>query len=900
MRVFLWTLAALKVLLDTWWISTSSKERAVIIPQSASEEAVGKVFTTGETAPGDTLEQNVQFNDAHPGFMDTRGVTTDPLRTTIIDPMTTLQNFFSRPIKIQDIQWDVGGAPDFSFNPWQLYFEDPRVINRISNYKLMKANLHVKFVVNGNAFYYGRALVSYRPLPDLDNTTVSIPGRFQDLVNASQRPHIWINPTLSQGGEMLLPFFTPLNMLDIPNQDWRSMGILDFATPVSLEHANGANAPITVSIFAWADNVEFTGLTQQNPTNIVPQAQSEYNGIVSKPASVVAKTARLFTSIPYIGNFARATEIGANSISAMAALFGYSKPVAQDIPPLQPISRQSMANCDGRESLIKLTVDPCQELSIDPKIASLDMPDELTINSIANRESLLQRFTWAVGAATENLLFNVIVDPCVIRQINTNPNARMFFPAVAFATFPFEYWKGSLRYRFQVVASGFHKGRLKIVYDPFGTPQSGNAEYNVAYTEIVDIAECNDFCIDVGWGQSTPWRQHLNFPQNPSTTSRGAVDATPALPLGLNSANLIGVGNGTLSVYVVNELTVPDTSIPNDVEILVSVSACDDFEVAAPSDFYLPRLALTPVPPPPEAAQEGPQIVPQAGDEQILGMENPVVDSGVLRYMGSKPVLDPVINRIHFGESIASFRQLLKRYVFHECIQPLSAEYGEIYTFNRRMFPFFGGFTASTPADSALINTTPEGNYVFARMTLLNYLVRAYGGWRGGIRYTIDSTFNEQLDPSLAPVGSSHMSTWQFTRKGNIAERPLTETVDNDIVNTPSLTFSDLSAAANRRAGMVNHPYMLAGGSRWNTNVNPIHSFEVPYYSKYRFAPGKQGTLWNAVDIYQDDFELTYTTVGSPGPDVSYKYAAAAEDFTMFFYLSPPIFYSQDPPFVPE
>jgi hypothetical protein len=872
------------------------KSMTKIVPQADSgSSGAGKVLTTGQTATGDSLEQNVQFNDAHPGFQDTRGVTTDPLRSSLIDPMTTLQNFFLRPIKIQEIQWDIATGPAYVFNPWQLYFEDPRVINRISNYKLMKANLHVKFLINGNAFYYGRVLVSYRPLHNLDNTTVLIPTNFSDLVEASQRPHIWLNPTMSQGGEMILPFFTPLNMLDIPTQEWRTMGLIEVATPVVLEHANGATAPITISVFAWADNVEFTGLTQQNPTNIVPQAMSEYSGIVSKPASVVAKTAGLFKSVPYIGGFARATEIGASAISSMAALFGYSKPVAEDIPPRQPISRQSMANCDGRESLIKLTVDPCQELSIDPKIASLEMPDELTINSISNRESLLTKFDWAVGVAPESLLFNIIVDPCVIRQDGTGVNAPMHMPAVAFATFPFEYWKGTLRYRFQVVASGFHKGRLKVVYDPYGTPLSGTAEYNVAYTEVIDIAECNDFAIDVGWGQNTPWRQHLNFPQLPLSTFDGANGAVPAFPLGLVSSNIIGVGNGSLAVYVVNELTVPDSTIPNDVEILVSVSACDDFELAAPTDFYLKRLALAPITTPPAQAMQL-DIKPQAGDEDIIGMENPVVDPGSLRFMGSKTVVDPIINRIHMGETVASYRQLLKRYVLHEVLQPYTTTPdGVICRFQRKMFPFFGGYTLDTPADSNLIVSTASGNYIYANMTLLNYLVRAYGAWRGGIRYTVDSTFNAAFDGEfIRPSQTVHHTTWQFSRRGNIAEDTLANNVDDDL-DVASLGFSTIPAD-NRYIGISMQTGMLAGGSRWNTVVNPLHSFEVPYYSKYRFAPGRQGTLWSFKDLYQDNFDLSCFTVATVGADVSSVYVAAAEDFTMMFYLSPPIFYSQSPP----
>jgi hypothetical protein len=147
----------------------------------------------------------------------------------------------------------------------------------------------------------------------------------------------------------------------------------------------------------------------------------------------------------------------------------------------------------------------------------------------------------------------------------------MHMPAVAYATFPFEYWKGSLRYRFQIVCSGYHKGRLKIVYDPYGVPQTATvadpAEYNTAYTEIVDIAECNDFTVDVGWGQNTPWRQHLNFPQILGNSFASASGTTPAPALGLNSANTIGVGNGTLAVYVVNELTVPNSTVTADIEV---------------------------------------------------------------------------------------------------------------------------------------------------------------------------------------------------------------------------------------------------------------------------------------------------------------------------------------------
>jgi hypothetical protein len=853
---------------------------------------------TGGTASGDELQQNVEFNDAHPGFEDSRGQVSDPLRSNLVDSNIGLQNFFSRPIKIATLNWPVdsfpadGGATQI--NPWSLYFNDKRVINRISNYKLMKATLCVKFLLNGNMFFFGRVLVSYRPLHNLDNTTVLVPGNFADLVEASQRPHIWLNPTQSTGGTMKLPFFTPYNMLDITNSDWDDMGVLDIEAPAVLRHANGATDPVTISVFAWAENVELTGLTQQNPTTIVPQGMEE-KGIISKPASTVAKTAALFKSVPYISGFATATEIGAQAISSMAALFGYSKPAAEDTPHFQPQTRQSLALCSGRENLLKLTTDSCNELTVDPTCVGIDMPDEMTINSITNRESLLTAFDWAVTTPVESLLFSCVVDPCVVYQSGTGTNAVIHMPAMAFGTFPFEYWKGTLRYRFQIVCSGFHKGRLKIVYDPFGVPQTAlvpdEAEYNVAYTEIVDIAECNDFTIDVGWGQRTPFRRHLDIPQVLGNTFEGASGTTLPTPVGLTTPNLAGTANGTIAVYVVNELTVPNSTAFNDVKILVSVSACDDFEVAAPTDFYLQKLAQSPVTTP-----QG-LIEPQGAEETVLNQENPVVDPETLRYMGSPCVIDSVINKIHMGEAVASFRQLLKRYNLHEvlCNNQAGGE-SAMYKYQRKMFPFYGGYTTVTPAFSSLIHTTSggTGNYAYARMTLMNYLTPAFGAWRGSIRYCLDSTFLEYEGNDGGNYRFDSARTYEVYREGCTQLKTIGESVDDDLILVQNLSAVPID---NRFAGLVNSSLGLSGTSRWSTLVNPIQTFEIPYYSRYRFAPARRRTLWTARDDYQDNFYITSTQPNtSSNTEATFKYVAAGEDFSLSFYLSPPRFYVQDVP----
>jgi len=850
------------------------RKRRDIVPQASELSATGPE----EGVPAESSRaQNVQFADAHPGFVDDRGWTnSDPLRDSTLMKDASLEDFFSRPIKITELEWKVGtGTPlHLTFNPWELYFGNKRVINRITNFRLMKANLRVKFMLNGNSFYFGRLLASYRPLHLLDTTTLFRPGIRADFVEASQRPHVYMNPTESQGGELFLPFFTPLNMLDIPAQGWNEMGEITIAALQPLKHANGATQAVTVSVFAWAENVDLSVLTQTNPGSVVPQAKEEWKGIISKPASNIAKIAGTLSKVPGISNFALASEIGARSIAQMAALFGFSKPAAPDTCPFQPMTRQSMADTDGKENLVRLVVDTKNELSIDPAIVGIDAKDELVIHEMVSRESFLTSFDWKVGTAVEQLLFNIVIDPCVHRQNGGGNNPELHMPAMCYATMPFEYWKGSLKYRFQIVCSGYHKGRLKFVYDPVSTPQNGIAEYNTAYTQIVDVAENNDFAIEVGWGQSTPWRRHVGISYN---------DGPPYgdTPLAYNSISS-QYGNGTLSVYIVNELTVPSDVEDNDVQINVFLSACDDYEVAAPTDYYLAQLAFRP---PGFTPRDRSSIQPQSEDIDDV----PIAGPPTLNHMGPRCPTDSLINKIHMGETIVSFRTLLKRYNLHEvmvtdAIPPV--EDGVIAAFTRTMFPHSPGYTTFTNADNNLISDTFSGGYVFAKMTLLNYLQPAFGAWRGAIRYTTDATYNvvtSETTPSQ--VGDS---TWSVSRITTI-EDSLGDSIPND-----ATLFPDTSTKANLKYDLLSaniESNGITGVTRWNTKVNPVQSYEIPFYSKYRFAPGRQKTRWTEVDQYQSSYRLLGSCVSSTYPNQLFQYVAAGEDFTLMFYLSPPVFY---------
>jgi len=93
----------------------------------------------------------------------------------------------------------------------------------------------------------------------------------QDVVAASQRPHVYLDPTTNQGGTLTLPFFWYTNAISIPDQDWREMGDIIIHGMQSLKHANGATDQVIVSVFAWAEDVTLSIPTANEPGALAPQ-----------------------------------------------------------------------------------------------------------------------------------------------------------------------------------------------------------------------------------------------------------------------------------------------------------------------------------------------------------------------------------------------------------------------------------------------------------------------------------------------------------------------------------------------------------------------------------------------------------------------------------------------------
>ena len=499
---------------------------------------------------------------------------TNPLESTFMLADTTdrVEGFFERPQRIFTAEWTPGVSFHQVINPWELYFDNPRVSARLSNFAYLRCKMHVRIMINSTKFYYGRLMASYTPMHEQDNLTNFRPGIQADFVEASQRPSIIINPTDDVVGTLELPYMYPKSSLLIPAKEWFRMGELVLADLTVLRNANNASDPITVTVFAWATEVDYSQPTSQTYNNEAGE-EEYYDGPISKPSSKVARWANHLANVPIIGLYARATEMVASTTAAVARMFGYSRPTI--VAPEQlysPSYGKRLAATNVEDTCDPLSLDIKKEIPIDPRIIGSDGTDAMAFVPIAKRETYLTSFDWNPTDAADTFLFNIHVSPT---QKNFETATLVHTTPAAWIASLFEYWRGCMSIRFEVVCSGFHKGRLRIVYDPiFQTTD----EYNVNYTHLVDLSNENDYTMDVGWAQNLPYLKvdHLNSGNLSFSTDKFTNR----------------VGNGVLSVYVVNSLTQPG-EIPQPVTVNVYGKMCDDFEVQGPCGAGLRDLSIT-------------------------------------------------------------------------------------------------------------------------------------------------------------------------------------------------------------------------------------------------------------------------------------------------------------------
>nr|ULG00061.1 MAG: hypothetical protein 2 [Locarnavirus sp.] len=764
----------------------------------------------------------------------------------------SLTNFLSRPVKIYSYTWNESDAigTATSIYPWHLFFNNTTIKQKLDNYAWLRCDLKVKVMVNASPFYYGATLVSYLPLPFFKTSTIVNDASTRYFIPLSQRPHLWIYPQNNEGGEMTLPFFLFKDYIaTVQDSDFTHMGSMTFTNITALESANGAvGTGVTVTVYAWAENVVVSGPS----AGLMLQAKDEYGaGPISTVASAIANAAKALSRIPIIKPYATATQIGAEGVAMIASKLGYcNTPVISDSILVRHNPIPVLSSTEQGYPVDKLTVDPKNELSVDPRIVGLPPIDELNIQHLIGRESYLCTSTWLSSSASDTLLFQTAVAPCMF-DMDALTQAKLYQTPLCFVSNLFKYWRGDIIFRFRFICTQYHRGRVRIVFDP-----NANADQNITNTvltqpmcfnEVIDLTKDTNVEVRVPYNQAFAWLQTLqpvSSDQIPWT-----VSSTPEF------AHEEGRSNGTLVMRVVTALTGPiaSTSIP----VIISVRGAENLEFAGPRDL----------------PQRYSQFAPQSKDEYEVSVSQKII-------AGNSPSGDvPEKYLINFGEKVFSLRQILRRYHLTSVrmYASIATNVWQIGYHNHTALPLQPGFDPEGQYSAkGLTATGTDFPYNYVTQNPLTYVTSAFIGYRGSTFYVV--TCNNNGSGSTA----SNMRVVRDT--DSLAPEYGTLTTVGTNLNTTAKFFTYDNSAYESSAGQA----MV------QSNITNGINYSCPMYSRYKFLSLDKTSPTNP-DWSVDDREVFRFTTTIPASSsiktIVYEHVGIGTDFNCHFFINVPTFY---------
>ena len=476
----------------------------------------------------------------------------------------------------------------------------------------------------------------------------------------------------------------------------------------------------------------------------------------------------------------------------------------------------------------------------------------MTLDSIMTRESYLTSFTMSPDNVPDTLLWNSYVTPNLYavngQEIHATPMAHMMSM--------FQDWQGSIKFRFQVVKSNFHKGRILVRYDP--RSHSDTPSYNTNYSRVVDLAEEDDFEVVVGWGQNRPFLACQQM--NPSIINYGTTRLT---------TDSLNIHNGVLEVDVVNSLVSP--GVDSSIRINVFVSMCDDYKIGAPSPDKMRDLHF---------------FSPQSGMEPQSGIDDGQAMSGSSEGATDKPTgseeiqnisssLGPTDHQyeIFYGEAPTTLRELFKRYVFHRAYVTTPPGDDSVLVTNMRIkaLPYFSG---DDPGGLDLkINGTTPYNQVSTHP--IAYWSPCFAGWRGALRHKF--IFNADGDQQFAPT----VQRYGFLSANGPSESSYPT---GDPFNTTKFLSNRLAR------------FSWGGAASTNIGINNTIEVESPFYNGTRIATSR---ILTAPSLTSHSLQVTtlntrVTNQNVTNEEITHSYqdwVAAGEDYTLFFFSGVPIQY---------
>lgn len=676
-----------------------------------------------------------------------------------------------QPILYDRLSWTVAGVR--GANLWTATV--PGVFNSLSTihklplqiYQFFKFTMKVKLVLNTTKFHAGKLLLWYDPVNTVDSTSGdrnAIVFHTGTLIEATGYPNVVLDAKDSNVAELEIPWEHVLSTFSLSNNSLNTRVPLG---TVHLQILNPLKVPETavtdadVSIYISCIDLELHVPTRPHNNNFI----AAMGNVISGGKKALSSGIGAVTDIAS-GNFSSGVgKIGdvAGHVGGILKDFDLDKPSKPDAKISNCLSTVSpQAHMKTVDDTVRLGACPAAGY-LEDEFSNAPV-EELIIKDIIKKPMLLGTVAWNSTDLPDTLLLQIPVTPTLLlgsvndRILLSNLGAvevptsggtlvqtyYRYYPSyLMYLSQMFEFWKGSIDFRFDFASTSFHTGRLQISFEPTGQPlpldttMSPTSAFSSCPNQVFDLHESSSTKFKCDYVSMTPMKRVINPVSNPDPDDEQIL--------------------GYLRIYVLTKLERPENL--SDIEFNIYISAGEDFTLLSPRlNFDSPLLAdLSKLP------YDVPSEFRAAMGEGSLGDDVVTRTSDVKDYPHAIKDGGMVDSHDVFGERIETVLDLARRYTVVADYAPVVSQQVMANT-GLEAAPFvISGDEASisivnTPTDPCIYiqDDSSAGTTIVYRSTpavssFMRRLAPMYVFWSGSMRYQF-IPYVDRVNPMMMEV----------------------------------------------------------------------------------------------------------------------------------------------------
>lgn len=755
-----------------------------------------------------------------------------PLRSELLQNaedgrIHSITDFLERPIPLQNFEWTVS-ANQFS-TLYSAEFPDAILSNTLYTQKLsgflgLRSDLEFRLQVNAQPFQAGRLIMAWVPYYKYlgNRRTFFDEDTASGMVSLTGCPRVEID--LSQGttATICVPYSSPLSYYNMASGEgyWGKLYIKVYS--VLADTSGSGQVDCTLWFNFKNPKLAFPTGVPLATSSINPVAQVGTEEFVAERdrsfASAAYKLGGALRTIPHVFELQSITKPAAwatDRIADILKLFGLSKFESSNVPEyIKQSPAKYLANCDGVNMSHSLSLLQGNAIELMPDMVP-ESVDEMALSSICSIPNYYTSFNWSTTQTVGAELYSDNVHPTwyFVEQDSDNsirPTHLMY------ASSAFGFWRGSIVYSFKFVKTKFHSGRCRIYFQP-GRPTFTSTGANYNYSQVIDLRSEDVVRFEVPYVSTKPWM-------------RVADKTVYNVP-------------GVVHVEVLNDLRAV-SSVPQSIQVLVEVSAGEDFELAAPCSPIIQPVYTTTA----SAANVIRRIFkPSAQVGEEVAREDEQGNAVNHDQLGSKVDLGNwMLNLAMHGEKCLSVRQLIKR--SSNSAQTTLTSAGSIC-----LAPFSPQLVYTRGTTDA--RTTNPRSY-------LDYFSNLYAFWRGSVNLKIFSS--TEISSRLgveAVISFPTDSTGQETLPTQNTLVSQTLPVVNGYHSGPvQMILTDLEGCIDITCPYYMSTHMSPVSDYTFNNTNCTLNMYPPYLVTIMGLPAGTYTIFRSA---ADDYQLGYL-IGTP------------------------------------